>query len=602
MKRHEAEEAARERASQREKAARKAAEKAGRLDEYVRDKRKAKEASIRAEAARILQKDEKKRAEHKREVAQAAQAKAEQMRKKSGLEDAKRTAKQREQSGLTEKEWKAKEAQQAIWDANGAALYATNQATKPKEDDPYAGMEEFYENQDRINAEMLEEVPELQRWANLQSNPPEASWQRADSVAAAAAAAQKNVRGPKAMAMPAPDGRPEECKWWQLWCRLKNWVGGDNKKQPIPTSTPDAIATQVSSIWTQTAQAMPTNTPTPTLIPTATPFPPTPVFTSTQIQASRAVISPIHNSMLVTYPTNFRSTPDASDSSNFIEQLPLATRINLLGEQRSNDGYTYQKIMVNNQTGWVIQNYLEQEYVSTSVKIDSSVAVEIPSILNAGKPQAQFLNFGLDIDPDTGVASVKTGPEKNNLCGQFCVANGVGVPIDDMITTWVNQEAGAGYNWQEVSRTITTADDTTGVEALENMLNQYNCSGDPFLKPFLVPDPSVGRIVTPVKIKQQIDNGYNLILGVQINNDGVIGGGNIGHWIKVDDIAPQGVNNGEVLVYNSMKNGQEIVDYETLMRTAGVFSEGQSMLPNMPEPQQINGTGLWVDFSTCEIP
>lgn len=410
--------------------------------------------------------------------------------------------------------------------------------------------------------------------------------------------ATSNRKGPKVRARRTPVGPPEECKWWEIGCHAKKlWDGlrGGGEKQPAPTATPDAVGTQVSSIWTQTAQA------TPPIASTIAPAI-TPVFTPTQIPASRAVISPIHNSMLVTYPTNFRSTPDASDSSNFIEQLPLATRINLLGEQRSNDGYTYQKIMVNNQTGWVIQNYLEQEYVSTSVKIDSSVAVEIPSILNARKPQAQFLNLGLDIDPDTGVASVKTGPEKNNLCGQFCVANGVGVPIDDMITTWVNQEVGAGYNWQEVSRTITTADDTTGVEALENMLNQYNCSGDPFLKPFLVSDPSVGRIVTPVKIKQQIDNGYNLILGVQINNDGVIGGGNIGHWIKVDDIAPQGVNNGEVLVYNSMKNGQEIVDYETLMRTAGVFSEGQSMLPNMPEPQQINGTGLWVDFSTCEIP
>jgi hypothetical protein len=200
LKRHEAEKGARKRASQREKAARKAAEKAGRLNEYIRNKRKAKEASIRADAARILQKDKKKRAEHKREVAQAAQAKAEQMRKKSGLEDAKRTAKQREQSGLTEKEWKAKEAQQAIWDANGAAIYAANQefeaahgfqmnaptreqaikdatvggvfnaglyatnlqasAQQIKEDDPYASMEDYYKNQDRINAEMREEADE----------------------------------------------------------------------------------------------------------------------------------------------------------------------------------------------------------------------------------------------------------------------------------------------------------------------------------------------------------------------------------------------------------------------------------------------------------
>ncbi len=91
---------AQKRASHREKAARKAAEKAGRLDEYIRERRKAKEAAIKAEAERILQKDNKKRA-----------------------------TKKREQSGC-EKEWKAKEAQQAIWDANGAAIYAANQGFK----------------------------------------------------------------------------------------------------------------------------------------------------------------------------------------------------------------------------------------------------------------------------------------------------------------------------------------------------------------------------------------------------------------------------------------------------------------------------------------
>ncbi len=93
-KKRREEEAARARRNS-ESAARRRAEKEGRLDEYIRDKRKAKEAAARAKEERIRQKDEDRRA-----------------------------AKKREQSGLSEKEWKAKEVQQAIWDANGAALYA----------------------------------------------------------------------------------------------------------------------------------------------------------------------------------------------------------------------------------------------------------------------------------------------------------------------------------------------------------------------------------------------------------------------------------------------------------------------------------------------
>ncbi len=139
MKRHEAEEAARKRASQREKAARKAAEKAGRLDAYIRDKQKTKEAATRVEAERIRKKDADKRA-------------------------AKKYEQKRQESGLSDKEWKAKEAQQAIWDANGAAIWAMKQTTVgPKvdaspikqADDPYAGIGNWVEKQDDKNTAML---------------------------------------------------------------------------------------------------------------------------------------------------------------------------------------------------------------------------------------------------------------------------------------------------------------------------------------------------------------------------------------------------------------------------------------------------------------
>ena len=99
---------------------------------------------------------------------------------------------------------------QALWDANGAAIYAANQAFKtkygknmsakvrrkaikdatrnghfnagayagnlvkavtpppPKKEDPYAGIGDWVERQDKSNAKMLDETPELEKWAALQ--------------------------------------------------------------------------------------------------------------------------------------------------------------------------------------------------------------------------------------------------------------------------------------------------------------------------------------------------------------------------------------------------------------------------------------------------
>ncbi len=78
---------------------RRAAEKAGTLGAYIREKRSAKAADEKAEVERIRRKDQKKK-----------------------------DKKQREKSGLSDKEWKKKQERQAIWDANGAAIYEANKA------------------------------------------------------------------------------------------------------------------------------------------------------------------------------------------------------------------------------------------------------------------------------------------------------------------------------------------------------------------------------------------------------------------------------------------------------------------------------------------
>ena len=77
--------------------------------------------------------------------------------------------------------------------------------------------------------------------------------------------------------------------------------------------------------------------------------------------------------------------------------------------------------------------------------------------------------------------------------------------------------------------------------------------------------------------------------------------GNVGHWVVVDSIAPQGVDNGQVnaqvLIYNSMPNGQQIVDYKTLLKASGELMNQNE--PNYP-PDKINPAGLWVNLASCK--
>ena len=67
--------------------------------------------------------------------------------------------------------WAAKQKkraqEQAFYDANGAALYAANQATKPKEDDPYAGIGEWHERHDSANSAVIAGYKKKQLEAGL---------------------------------------------------------------------------------------------------------------------------------------------------------------------------------------------------------------------------------------------------------------------------------------------------------------------------------------------------------------------------------------------------------------------------------------------------
>jgi murein DD-endopeptidase MepM/ murein hydrolase activator NlpD len=117
-KRKEAE--ARERRAQHnnsDHAKRRVAEKAGTLGAYIREIRKERATQAKAKVASILHRDQKKKDE-----------------------------KQREKSRLSDKEWKKKQARQARWDANGAAIYEQKKVKTQKEAERVAARQNLHEN------------------------------------------------------------------------------------------------------------------------------------------------------------------------------------------------------------------------------------------------------------------------------------------------------------------------------------------------------------------------------------------------------------------------------------------------------------------------
>jgi len=86
-------------------------------------------------------------------------------RKRKTAESASRTAAQKKADRLNEAERQRKIRNYL---QGQAILKAQEEAARKEDDDPYAGMDDWYEKQDKINAGMLAEVPELQRWAEKQ--------------------------------------------------------------------------------------------------------------------------------------------------------------------------------------------------------------------------------------------------------------------------------------------------------------------------------------------------------------------------------------------------------------------------------------------------
>ncbi|MBT7782023.1 MAG: hypothetical protein HN741_03770, partial [Anaerolineae bacterium] len=265
------------------------------------------------------------------------------------------------EKNMTESERKHRRELQAIWDANGAAIYEQKKAKVQKEAKRVVARQELHEKQLKHKIDFLEPPPpppepslaevqaRMEKEKQLEQEQALADWKKADmgadsgvvamrkevereerkpwwkktwetvkektqkfasnlsSAAASVLSPRKNVGAYKMASLVADDPPPpvsEDC-WWPWVCRtvdkFKDWFSKDKKKQPAPT--PNTNATAINMAQTMAA-GMQTAQPTSTPIPTATPTLP-PTFTPTATPDPSRIDGPLSIEQI---PPEFRCT------------------------------------------------------------------------------------------------------------------------------------------------------------------------------------------------------------------------------------------------------------------------------------------------------
>jgi hypothetical protein len=564
--------------------------------ETTRKRKEAEEAQAAAVRAEVA-KDKAKRAEKGLTKEEKKELKAEQSR----AHDAKvQERKEREEQGNLSAEERA----QLKWEEERDAAYAQQvyQNWLVQQE-----LEKRQKQQEQLQNSTPPGIPLHAQSVNLHGDtiiPPLADQRIAEKMTKFEAqedakwvAAQTTIQqaGLKVQARVALDDDPPGFFEW-AWNGIKRFIFGSDEPatpklgedQIMQTAVANAGSTLIAQQATQTAQA------TPTFIPTLTP-------------TLTLVPTPSQDKMWVTFPANLR--PDPSFNNNPSGLLGVYSEVLFTGQRQTatdpSNGQlvTFNQVVApNGERGWAASNFLEstnQSNIGRSLSIDPAKNVLIDPRFKPSSPSlAQDLNIGYQIDPVTGKAVlIRSSGTNFNLCGEFAGAYTTGRSIETLITDWVNQD-----NSSLQARARQVIDDPikqlVGYGDLQNMLDMYECSYQDFLTPFQEP-VSNGYLVTPGRLKAVIDQGNSLIVGVNVNQGtGALNQGSTDHWVVLDDVLPQGVNAGQVLVYNPMPNTQEIYPYDTFLKATSNFNTDAAAA--VETPNNIRITGIWVDLGSCK--
>lgn len=169
------------------------------------------------------------------------------------------------------------------------------------------------------------------------------------------------------------------------------------------------------------------------------------------------------------------------------------------------------------------------------------------------------------------------GKKKYNLCGEFCVAFIVKDSIDDFLSKW-KKASPTYYNM------VVDKDSSTGLDALENMLNVYGYNtAEGHILNFKkgLNDPGKRINISPSQLKKTLET-YYLIAGViKESKSGNLVKKGIGSWIVLDKITQ---NDERVEIYNPHPNRMQNYSFDEFIKSMG------------PTP-----TGLWVKRKIVEV-
>lgn len=149
-----------------------------------------------------------------------------------------------------------------------------------------------------------------------------------------------------------------------------------------------------------------------------------------------------------------------------------------------------------------------------------------------------------------------------NLCGEVALCSILGIGLSTMLKEWKASPTG-WYNkvFQKGHAR------TTGVPDLRNMLSIFpNFESRDLMTEFGLN----GRIVlTAERVRNALQQGYKLVIGVHINHKGYVTSKGVLHWIVVNNVMVNGVNNGWVALYNPATNNIEEKDFKALLESIG---------------------------------
>lgn len=211
--------------------------------------------------------------------------------------------------------------------------------------------------------------------------------------------------------------------------------------------------------------------------------------------------------------------------------------------------------------GWVRSVYLEDLYYEFPVEGVFSVSEQTDYPYDA----AQYITA--------------YGGILYNLCGQGCIAWIYDKNIMEFLEDW--RLSPNSY----FPRIIHNGkSELTGTAELKNMVATYSgtCS---YLKDELYDSMSKSILLTPTRLKSVLDKGLPIV-GVRINRTGVLQNQGISHWIVVTDVMPDGIDDGQVIIYNSFFDRRQRYSWKELKDAMGIPS---GLVIHAKSTKQLNG-------------